>query len=153
MSLESLLMTYYAYAQSIMSCGIIIWGNSTHSDQIFKIQKRIVRIIMKAGNRDSCHKLFKALNILPFYSQYIFSVSVSVVKNMGKFVTNSDIHGIHTRQGLDLHSKLTIVLKEVSFTGIRIFNNLPHSIKNLSEDINKFKYSLKNLCRWALFIL
>jgi hypothetical protein len=136
--------------------GIVFWGNSTHSDQMFKIKKRIVRIIMKVGNRDSCRPLFKALNILPFYSQYIFSISIFVVKNMDKFVTKSDLHGIHTRQGLDLHypnCTLTKVQKGASFTGIRIFNNLPHSIKNLSEDINKFKYSLKNFCRWALFIL
>jgi hypothetical protein len=52
MSLESLLMTYYAYAHSIMSYDIVFWSNSTHSDQIFKIQK-IVRIFMKLGNRDS----------------------------------------------------------------------------------------------------
>jgi hypothetical protein len=82
MSLESLLITFYAYAHSIMSYGIVFWGNYIHSDQIFKIQKRIVRIIMKAGNRDPCSPLFKALNILPFYSQYIFSVSIFVVKNM-----------------------------------------------------------------------
>jgi hypothetical protein len=65
---------------------------------------------------------------------------------MDKFVTNSDIHGIHSRQGLDLHyptCKLTKVQKWVSFTGIRIFSKLPLSIKNLSEDINKLKYSLK----------
>jgi hypothetical protein len=84
-------MTYYAYAHPIMSYGIVFWGNSIHSDQIFKIEKRIVRIIMKVGNRDSCHPLFKALNILPFYSQYIFSISISVVKNMDKSVTNLDI--------------------------------------------------------------
>jgi hypothetical protein len=47
MSKESLLMTYYAYAHSIMSYGIVFWGNSTHGNQIFKIQKRIVRIIEK----------------------------------------------------------------------------------------------------------
>jgi hypothetical protein len=135
MSLEGLLMTYYAYAHSIMSYGIVFWGNSTNSDQIFKIQKRIIRIIMKAGNRDSCRPLFKALNILPFYSQYIFSVSLFVVKNMDKFVTNSDIHGIHTRQGLDIHyptRKLTKIQNWVFFTGIRIFNNLPCRIKSLS---------------------
>jgi hypothetical protein len=65
---------------------------------------------------------------------------------MDKFVTNSDIHGIYTRQGLNLHyptCKLTKVQKGSSFTGIMIFNNLPQSIKNLSGDINKFKYSLK----------
>jgi hypothetical protein len=74
MSLESLLMTHYAYAHSIMSYGIVFWGNSTHSDQICN------------------NPLFKVLNILPFYSQYIFSISIFVVKNMDKFVTNSDIH-------------------------------------------------------------
>jgi hypothetical protein len=49
-----------------MTYSIIFWGNSMHSDQIFKIQKRIVRVIMKAGNRDTSQPLFKALNILPF---------------------------------------------------------------------------------------
>jgi hypothetical protein len=66
--------------------------------------------------------------------------------NMDIFISNSDIHSIHTRQGLDLHYpayKLTKVQKGVSFTGIRIFNNLPCSIKILSNDVNKFKYSLK----------
>ena len=154
MSLESLLMTYYAYAHSIMSYGIIFWGNSTNSDQIFIIQKRIVRIIMRAGNRDSCRPIFKALNILPFYSQYIFSISVFVVKNMDKFVTNSDIHGMHTRRGLDLHyptCKLTKVQKGVFYSGIRIFNNLPCRIKSLSEDIKKFKYSLKKFLQVGSF--
>jgi hypothetical protein len=65
-----------------MSYGIIFWGNATHSKLIFKIQKRIVRTIMKARNKDSCHPLFRLLNILPFYSQYILSISIFVVKNM-----------------------------------------------------------------------
>jgi hypothetical protein len=74
MSRENLLMIYYAYAHSIMSYEIIFWGNLTHSNQIFKIQKRIVRIITKARNKDSCRPLFRLLNILPFYSQYILSI-------------------------------------------------------------------------------
>jgi hypothetical protein len=61
-------------------------------------------------------------------------------------ISNSDIHSIHTRQGLDLHYpayKVTKVQKGVSFTGIRIFNSLPYSIKILSNDVNKFTYALK----------
>jgi hypothetical protein len=137
-----------------MSYGITFWGNSTHNNQIFKIQKRIIRVITKAGNRDTCRPLFKSLNILPFYSQYIFSISVFIVKNMDKYETNSDIHNIHTRQRFELHyptCKLTKVPKGVSFTGIRIFNKLPHSIKNLSQDLNKFKYSLKKFLQMGSF--
>jgi hypothetical protein len=73
---------------------------------------------------------------------------------MDKFVTNSDIHGIHTRQGFDLYyltCKLTKVQKGVSFTGIRIFHNLPLSIKNLSDYDNKFKYSLKQFLQVGSF--
>jgi hypothetical protein len=73
---------------------------------------------------------------------------------MDKFVTNSDIHSIHNRQGLDLHyptCKPTKVQKGVSFTGIKIFNNLSLSIKNLSKDINKFKYSLKKFPQVSSF--
>jgi hypothetical protein len=29
-----------------MSYELIFWGNSTHSDDIFKLQKRILRVIM-----------------------------------------------------------------------------------------------------------
>jgi hypothetical protein len=58
---------------------------------------------MKARNRGSCHPFFRLLDILPFYSQYIFLVSMIVAKNMDKFVLNSDIHNIHTRHGSDIH--------------------------------------------------
>jgi hypothetical protein len=38
MSLESLLMTYYAYGHSTMSYGIVFWGNSIHSDKFLKFE-------------------------------------------------------------------------------------------------------------------
>jgi hypothetical protein len=80
---------------------------------------------MKARNMNSCHPFFRLLNILPLYSQFIFSVSTFVVKNMDLFILNSDIHNIHTRQGSDLQHpiyKLTKVQKGVPYLGITIFN-------------------------------
>jgi hypothetical protein len=47
--------------------------------------------------------------------------------------------------------KLTYVLKGLSFSGIRIFNNLPHSTKILSSDVNKFKYSLNKFLHVGSF--
>jgi len=58
-------------------------GNSPHSNSIFKLQKKIIRIIMDVGIRDSCREFFKTLNILPLISQYIFSLLlfVLIIKN------------------------------------------------------------------------
>jgi hypothetical protein len=94
----------------------------------------------------SCRPLFRQLNILPFYSQYIFSISMFVVKNLCTFKFNSDIHGINTRQGSDLHfpsNRLFKVQKGVYYSGIKILSNLPYSIRTLSSDVIKFKLALK----------
>jgi N-acetylglucosamine kinase-like BadF-type ATPase len=47
--------------------------------------------------------------------------------------------------------KLTKDQKGVSYNGIRIFNNLANSIKNLLQDLNKFKYSLKKILQVGSF--
>jgi hypothetical protein len=78
MSLKSLRTIYFSYVHSTMLYGIIFWGISLYSNFMFKITKII---IMNAGYRDSWHPPFKMLNILPLYSQYIFSLSIFVVTN------------------------------------------------------------------------
>jgi hypothetical protein len=72
-STEAGRVIYYSYFHVVMSYGINFWGNSPHSNNIFKLQKRVIRIITNFRKRDSCRELFKELEILPFYSQYIFS--------------------------------------------------------------------------------
>jgi hypothetical protein len=95
---------------------------------------------------ESCHPRFSQLNILPLYSQYIFSLLLFVVKNMDIFSFNSDVLIINTSQVSHLHlpaNKLTKVQKGVNYSGFRIFNNLPQSIKDLSSDVINFKQTLK----------
>ena len=46
-----------------MMYGIIFWGNSPISREIFKIQKRAIRIITNKSQRDSCKHFFKQLQI------------------------------------------------------------------------------------------
>ena len=88
MSIDVLRSTYFSYVHSVMSYGIIFWGNSSHSEEIFKIQKRIIRIIMNSSNNASCEQIFKDLNILPVQSQYIFSILLFVTKNKDQFLSN-----------------------------------------------------------------
>jgi hypothetical protein len=82
MSTETLRMVYFAYVHSIISFGIILGGNQPHSEKIFKLQKRVIRVITHSKMRDSCRELFKRLEILPLYSQYIFCLSMFIVKNI-----------------------------------------------------------------------
>jgi len=50
MSQDTLRTTYFPYVHFILSYGIIFFGNSAYSSNIFKIHKRIIRIIMNARN-------------------------------------------------------------------------------------------------------
>ena len=146
-SLDVLKMTYFSYVHSLMSYGIIFWGDSVHSKLIFKIQKRIIRIITNSNRRDSCRQLYKQLQILPLKSQYIFSLLLFVVKNRDLFQSNSQIHNINTRYNYDLHlpsANLTLFQRGVLYSGSRIYNHLPLNIKSLSNDVKHFKSTLKN---------
>jgi hypothetical protein len=96
-----------------MSYRIILGGNSPYSYSIFKVQKRIIRIIMNAGYMptESYCTLFEKSNVLPLYSQYIFSLSTFVVKNTDILKSIPAIHSINTRQGSDLHPLITNLTK------------------------------------------
>jgi hypothetical protein len=140
MSQETLEVVYYAYFHSIVNYGLIFCGNSSHSVKNFKIHKNII-------SRDSCRDLFKNLRILPLQSQYILSHLLFVVDNINKFKLIPNVYNMNTRKKYNYHlppSNLSLYQKGVYFTGIKVFNNLPQSIKDLSNDTKQFKSALKN---------
>ena len=147
MSLNTLKTVYYSYFNAIISHGLSFWGNSTHAMKIFRMQKRIVRIMMGYKNRVSCRNRFRRLEILPFVSQYILLLMLFVVKNKNLCTLNSENHTKSTRQFNNFYhpiSHLTVYQKGVHYMGIRIFNNLPPYIKDLSN-VRKFEIYLKRL--------
>jgi type IV secretory pathway VirB3-like protein len=138
----------------IMSYGIMFWGNSSHSPIIFKMQKRVLRILVGIGYRDSCRELFKGLKILTLSSQYIFSLLLFVIQNRGHFASNSAFHDINTRQKNDLHLphvSLIMYQKGVLYSGIKVFNALPTTIKDISSNPEKFKVTVKHYLLSHLF--
>jgi len=54
LSISTLKIIYHSLFHSIMSYGIMFWGNSSYSSVIFKMQKRVIRIIMGYGYMESC---------------------------------------------------------------------------------------------------
>lgn len=103
---DTLKMVYHSYFHSIINYRIIFSGNSSCSNNIFKLYNRIIRIIMGADITDSCRELFKTLNILSPISQYIFCLLLFVVTNKNIFRMNLEIHRINTRNNSDFLSSI-----------------------------------------------
>jgi len=57
--LDTIKIVYHSYFHSIINYGIIFWGNSSYSNSIFTLQKRIIRMIMGIRIRDYVQNFFK----------------------------------------------------------------------------------------------
>jgi hypothetical protein len=73
---ESLRMVYFSYFHS-MTYRLIFWGNY-NSSTVFKLQKRIIRIMVEIRDRESCRKYFRKLKILSLQDQYIYILTVII---------------------------------------------------------------------------
>ena len=130
-----------------MNYGILFWGSSTESIKIFRLQKRIIRVMMGCKRNQSCRDLFVKLGILPLHSQYILSLLMFLFKSKHQFPVNTEIHHHATRQKSNFHqspSFLTKYQKRICYLGIKVFNKLPPYIKDEFDNKRNFKWRLKN---------
>jgi hypothetical protein len=110
--------------------------------------------MLGCGRLASCRRLFRKLKISPFSSQYIFSITMFVVKNKHQFITNSEIHNINTRQHSNFHQpapKLSGFKQGIYYSAVKIYNNLPLHIKQLSDNPTLFEQKLKNFLHFHSF--
>ena len=122
---------YYAYFHSIIKHGIMFWGNSFNSGNIFNLQKKIIRILAGAQPRTSCRSLFKQLEIVPVPGQYILSLINFIINNREKFQTNSSIHNINTSNKHHLHrpnANLPCSKKKYTLCWHQIFSTVYHVV-------------------------
>lgn len=124
MSLGILKMIHHAYFHVIMNYRIILGGNSSYNNPIFKLHKRINTINLGARARDSCGEYFRELNILPLQSQHTLTLLQFVIINKNQFGANSDIQSINTRNKAHFHQPLSISTsyqKGTYYFGITVF--------------------------------
>jgi hypothetical protein len=119
--------------------------NSSYTIKLFRIQKRVIRIMMGLKKKDSCRNSFKEMKILPLCSQY-YSLMQYVVNNSHLFIRNIEVHNIGTRQHINLFPpsiSRTKVQKGACYSGIKIYNHLPRELTQLSNDQKFFGLALK----------
>jgi hypothetical protein len=67
-SMNTLQSIYHSYFHSVMTYGLMFCGNSSHAERVFKVQRRVIRLIKVCGYRDSCREHFRDMNMLSLRS-------------------------------------------------------------------------------------
>ena len=137
LSKKALRMLCFSRVHSIISYSIIFWGNTPNSIKIFRRKKKL-RILTNSKKMDSCRELFKTMEILPFSSQYIFSLLLYVMNSKHLLTKNSKVHNHYTRSANNFHlpiTNLTKYHKGAHYAGNEIFNHLPTHIS-----VQRMKY-------------
>jgi hypothetical protein len=143
---DVLKLVYFAYFQSTVKYGTVLWGNSHNLNKVFLLQNRMVRIMLGLNYSRSCRTWFKKCDILTVPCLYILPLAMFVINNPSYFQTNLFLRGIDTRQKNQLHTpliKFSSIQKGVVYSAINVFNKLPPYIKQLQQNQVQFKNALK----------
>ena len=89
-----------------VSNGIIFWNSTSLMRNVFIIQKRAIRIMLRLGTRSSCREGLKKLGILRIPCLHIYALMLFAVKNPHIYITNISVHDMNSRQQNKLHMPL-----------------------------------------------
>lgn len=141
---EMLITTYYAFFQSIFAYSIITWGHSCHIKEVFKMQRRALRIILGLGFRVDVKQIFTELSVLTVPGYYILESLLYVKNNLCKYATVRNTHNYKTRAENEIkidYLRLKTSRNGCNYFGPLFYNKLSEETKNLP--VVKFKQKIK----------
>lgn len=139
-----LITVYYGLFHSHIAYGLLLWGHSANCEDRLLLQKSAVRTIAGAGHMDHCRPLFKKLQIMTIFSQYVLKCLCYVGDNLDKFLVREDCHpyNLRNKNQLDIpFCRLTKKQKDFQVAALRMYNALPARFKTLQS--GAFERSLK----------
>ena len=85
---ETLLTLYYSFIYPLFYYCIEVWGAApaVYIQSIYKLQKKVVRIIKSAHYKAHTEPMFKDLNILPFEKVHQYSIIIFMYKYFNKLL-------------------------------------------------------------------
>jgi hypothetical protein len=135
---------YFAYFHNYLRYGLVSWGGDSKCENIFKLQKWVIRIISGVSRYTSCRQVFKDLNILPVPCMHISEIVYHIKWHIEKLEHNTAIHNHNTCQELNLHvqfCRTNALKKGVMNMGIKLYNHLPNKIREMKKKIGSLKES------------
>ena len=141
---------YMAFIQSRLDYCSIIWGKSCHTQTLFKLQKRAVRLILDVPARTLTHDLFLQLRILPLKVRLDSRILIMVIKAMGKsappfiadmFSTMSAENRIYTRLCVRNDMQIPTVRLNLTKNGLRYQGSVLYNLFNKTYDLSGISVS------------
>ena len=142
-SINTFRSIHFANFHSHLGYGILFWGGDSQHTKVFKLQKKVVRLICNVKRKTSCRDLFRTLNILPVPCVYIKETVYYIKVNNEGLKQNLAIHDYETRHRSDFQTqfcKTSIFKKSVINLGTKLHNKIPNYLKNL-ENLKPFYYN------------
>lgn len=151
-SSDVLLTAYFSLCQSHISYGITAWGKSAAWPDIFRLQRKAIRIVSGLYYRDDCRDQFRSFKVLTLPCIYILQTLLYVKKSLQNYDSGQHTH--FTRGRNDLRPpriRLNKSEKSFDFAGLRFFNKLPRHVRNLPINVFmlKIKYFLLQKCFYS----
>ena len=148
---KSLLTLYYPYIYPYMIYCIEAWGNASncHLDQLYIIQKKVIRLISFTNYDIPSAVTFKNLEILPLNKLVYNRIGIMMYKYSNNlqppaindlYVSNNDVHKYSTRQKHLLYvnkSNINVYAKSFGNVCVRVWNALQSKI-DVNVPISKF---------------
>lgn len=143
-------VAYYAFFQSVLNYGLIMWGNSSHINKVLLLQKKALRIINKTSVTAHCKPLFVNSGILTVVNLYIYLCLsyVHKISTSGSAIYRSHTHDYNTRNRnlLDIpYNRLTKSQNSYAVISLKLYNNLSEASKQLTYGLFK-----KSLHKWLV---
>ena len=136
---------YFSFIHSYLEYSNIVWGGTFDSYllPLFRLQKKSIRNVCKAGYLDHTQPLFLEKKILKLQDIHKYNLACYVFRNFSVFQSNPSNYA--TRNSSNLSStfqRLFICQRSTSYLGPHIWNGLPDEVKNNTE-YKKFKREVK----------
>lgn len=144
-SLAMLKTVYFSSFHSHMAYGILAWGHASCRHNIFRLQRRAVRVVAGLSYREDCRQAFRDLGVLTCPSVFVLECLLYAHRIQGSFIAQSEIHSHSTRRGREFRAdfhRLTKTKDGPGYAALKLFNCLPVNIQQLP--FNSFKSRLKS---------
>ena len=153
---EVLRDVYFAYVESIIRYGIVLWGSSSHAVTIFRMQKRFLRLMNGKSLTHTCRGLFRSSNVLTLTGIYVLELSLLARKMAPTWETGAKVHGYATRHNseirLDYH-RTSAFESSPLYRAKMTYNKLPPELRAVVS-LHVFKHKLKAwLCEKEFYSL